>query len=357
MRIGILGAGSVALGTAAYLKQAGHDPALWSPSGKSVEPFEQGLPLVAQGAIELEFIPRIVPDCEQLVRDADALLLCLPGYGHKAVMDAMAPHVRQGQPVIISSHSSFGALYLSQLLAARGVRAPIIVWGTTVVTGSRKAHVVNVVSVRKKVDVAALPHDASEQAIALCTALFGERFVLREGLLAIAVSNLNPQNHLAIALFNMTRMERGETWGQAEHVTPAVGRLIEELDRERLAIAAALGVQVRTVQEHFALSFHVAPASVSEMNQEMYRNGNHAPGPKTAQTRYVLEDVPFGLVATAQLGRLVGTPALLHEAGIALFSAAYGIDFTGMNDLLPALGMQSLSLEQLRVLAHDGAWI
>ncbi len=356
MRVSILGAGGVAFGTAAYLAQAGHSPMLWSPSGKSTQAFQAGEPLVAQGAIELQFQPRIATDCEAAVKDAEVVMLVLPGFGHKAALAAIAPHIRAGQPVIISSHLSFGALYLSQLLVARGVRAPISAWGTTLTTGKKSgATRVHVNTVRKKIDIATVPQSAADDAVALCTELFGDRFVQRDGLLAIAVSNLNPQNHLAIALLNLTRMERAETWGQGENVTPAVGRLIEALDLERLAIAKALGVQVRTVQDHFSLSFHVPPGSVSDMNQQMHRNGNGGFGPTTADSRYVLEDVPFGLVATAQLGRLAGVPAPLHEAGIALFSAAYGRDFTTENDLLPALGMASLSLDQLKALARDGA--
>ncbi|MES2958947.1 MAG: NAD/NADP octopine/nopaline dehydrogenase family protein [Pseudomonadota bacterium] len=356
MRVSILGGGAVAFATAAYLVQAGHDPMLWSPSGKSTESFRGGALLVARGAVEIQFSPRIAVDCAEAVAEADVVMLVLPGFGHKATLDALAPHVREGQPVIISSHLSFGALYLSRLLAARGVRAPIVVWGTTVATATKPNDTqVNVVTVRKKVDVAAVPQRAADEALEICTTLFGDRFVKRDGLLAIAVSNLNPQNHLAIALMNLTRMELGEVWSQAQHVTPAVGRLIEALDLERLAIAEALGVEVRTVKEHFSLSFHVPPASVSEMNQEMFRNGNGGFGPKTAVSRYVLEDVPFGLVATAQLGKLAGVATPLHDAGITLFSAAYGRDFTMVNDLLPALGIDSLSLEQLKALARDGA--
>ena len=43
----------------------------------------------------------------------------------------------------------------------------------------------------------------------MCRDAFGDRFVPRAGLAAIALSNLNPQNHLAIALCNLTRMELG----------------------------------------------------------------------------------------------------------------------------------------------------
>jgi opine dehydrogenase len=355
VRVSILGAGAVACGAAAYLARAGHDPLLWSPSGARTTELASGRPLVARNAIEGSFAVRVASSCADAVADADVVMLALPGYGHRAVLDAAAPHVRDGQPFIISSHLSFGALYLSRLLAARGIRAPVVAWGTTLTTGKQDSTTeVHVGTVRQRVDLATVPESAADAGLALCTELFGDHFVQRDGLLAIALSNLNPQNHLGIALLNLTRMERGETWGQGENVTPSVGRFIEALDRERLAIAAAFGLSVKTVNEHFSLSFHVPLGSVSEMNQEMHRQGRGGVGPKTANSRYVLEDVPFGLLPTVVLGRLAGRPAALHEAGLAIFSAAYGTDFAERNDLLPELGLETLSAAQLQRLARAG---
>lgn len=355
MRVGILGAGAIAYGAAACLANAGHVPILWSPSGKRTAELALGKPLVATNAVQASFVPIVASSCANAVEQADVLLLALPGYAHKAALTAAAPHIREGQPVIISSHMSFGALYLSRLLAARGVQAPIIVWGTTLTTGRQPSMTeVNVATLRQKIDVATVPDSAIDAGHALCTTLFGDRFVKRDGLLAIALSNLNPQNHLGIALLNLTRMERGEDWSQGENVTPTVGRLIEALDLERLAIAKVFGLQVRTVQEHFSLSFHVPQSNVSSMNQEMHRQGRGGTGPKTVNSRYVLEDVPFGLLPTVLLGRLTGTPALLHDCGVSLFSAAYGQDFTQDNDLLPELGLAQMSATQLQGLSRTG---
>jgi opine dehydrogenase len=355
MRVSILGAGAIAYGAAAYLAQAGHDPMLWSPSGNRTVALAAGKPLVATNAIEGTFMPRIAASCADAIQNADAVLIALPGYGHKSVLDAAGAHLREGQPVIISSHTSFGALYLSRLLAARGVHAPIIAWGTTLTTGRQPSPTeVNVATVRQKIDLATVPDSAIDAGHALCTALFGDRFVKRDGLLAIALSNLNPQNHLGIALLNLTRMERGEEWSQGQNITPTVGRLIEALDEERLAIAKIFGLSVRTVREHFSLSFHVPMASVSDMNQEMHRQGRGGVGPATVNSRYVLEDVPFGLVPTILLGRLAGSPATLHASGVALFSAAYGRDLQQDNDLLPELGLERLSVETLQRLMRSG---
>ena len=347
MRVGVAGAGAVALGTAALLHEGGHEPVLWSPSGASTAALREG-PLEATGAIEARFAPGVAEDAAELAR-ADVVMLALPAYGHRAVIEALAPHLRRDQPVIFSSHASFGALHLARLLAARGVSAPIFAWGTTAVTGRRRgAASVAVNTVRAKVDLCALPPDAEPEALHLCTALFGERFVPRAGLLAIQLSNLNPQNHMGIALANMTRMEHGEDWGQGANVTPNVGRLLEALDAERLAIAHALGLEVRTIFQHFSLSFHVPEGPVAEMNAAMHEAGRGGTGPATADSRYVTEDVPFGLWPTVVLGRMAGVPAPLHEAGVRIFSAMYGRDFAAENDLLAALDLEARGLDALR---------
>ena len=354
-KVGIAGAGSIAMGTAALLHANGHEPMLWSPSGKGTAALADGAELIANGAIEAAFRPRLADDAQGLARDNDVLILALPAYGHKAVMDAIAPHVRDTQHVIVSSHASLGAIYLAQSLDRRGVTAAITAWGTTAVTARRQSGTeVRINTVRRLIDLCTVPDRWSQEGLAVCERLFGNRFQPRDGLLAISLSNLNPQNHLGIALGNMTRMERGETWSQGQNVTPNVGRLLEELDRERLAIASALELEVRTIFEHFHLSFHVPVASISEMNQQMHERGNGGIGPATANSRYVTEDVPYGLVATVALGELAGCPATLHDAGTRILSAMYGRDFTAENNLLSALDLHRHDIRDLQRAARIG---
>lgn len=355
MRVSILGAGAIAYGLAAFLAEAGHDPMLWSPSGERTKALAAGGLLKATGAIKASVSVRIAEDCKEAIANAEVVVIALPTYGHKMVMDAAAPHLRDGTPVIISSHSSFGALYLSKQLAQRKISLPIVVWGTTLVTGQQRGPAeIDVATIRQKLDVATLPFNAQEQGFELCTTLFGDRFVKRDGMLAIALSNLNPQNHLGIALLNLTRMEKAEQWSQAGNVTPAVGRFIEALDAERLAIAVRFGIAVRTVEEHFSLSFHVPMDTVSKMNQEMDRQGRGGFGPTTIESRYILEDVPFGLLPTVLLGRMSGSPANLHESGVSIFSAAYGRDLKVDNNILPALGIEAMAKVDFESLCRKG---
>jgi opine dehydrogenase len=351
-RVAVIGTGGIGLGAAALLSERGHDVALWSPTGRGAAAYSGDVPLQAEGRLSGTYRPIVATDCAEAVKDADAVMLAVPGYGHRTVMDALAEHLRPGQPVIISSHMSLGALYLQRRLAARGITAPIAAWATTVTSGRRLPESrVRVSTIRKKVDLTALPVSEIGAMTALCGALFGDRFVPREDLIAVSLSNVNPQNHLGMALCNFTRIERAEQWVNWSGLTPAVGRLIEALDAERLAVAAAFGTPVRTVRDHFHLSFDVPHGPLGEAGAILAAR-DASTGPASLDTRYITEDVPFGLVPSTVLARIAGVAMPLHDAGIAMFSALYGRDFRSENNLLPELALDGLSIRELRALVR-----
>mmetsp|Transcript_28957 Transcript_28957/g.57808 ORF Transcript_28957/g.57808 Transcript_28957/m.57808 type:complete len:584 (+) Transcript_28957:77-1828(+) len=458
LRVGIVGAGSIAFGTSSLLSSMGHDPMVWSPSGRGTQELVKGASrgqqqnngpnmhyeIQSSGALEQKFHVRVASTARELVRSNDNILvIALPVNGHKMVMEKLAPEIikwkleqKSGNAelthIIISSHASLGAVFFMQLLREErrkyleqrpidtaidlgegdyeevdiGIR--ITAWGTTAVTARKiSENSVNVLTIRKSVDFCTVPSDPNELEAAgelkelshkrsdllrdgyqLCTTLFGKRFQYRRGgLLAISLSNLNPQNHLGIVLGNMSRMDpppppppfsscfdqpkpeiSSEPWYQGRNITPNIGRLMEALDRERIEIANALDIEVRTIYQHFSWSFHVPmetpitdddddpsgpslasdkgsavkmrPTTVSEMNQQMhYYAKTDVLGPAVANSRYVLEDVPYGLVLTVILGKLVKRPAVLHESGIRIISAMYGRDFITENNLLEGLGL------------------
>ena len=339
MRVAILGAGAIGLGMAALLCEAGHEAVLWSPSGRSTTGLGDG-PLIATGVLEGSFTPAVASTCAEALAGAGAIIVAAPGNAHRFLIDAAVPHLGTGQTVIFSSHMSFAAIYLRAAGERRGVHPTIVAWGTTVITARRTAlaNEVAIGNIRSQVDLAVLPASESAAGLALCGALFGDRFRDRGSLLAIALSNLNPQNHLAIALCNLTRMERGESWKQYANTTHAVGRLMEALDAERMAAAAACGVAVRSLHEHFRLSFAAEGATMGDMADHLAQAGRDPDGPATLDSRYVLEDVPFGLWPSVRLAQAAGVAMPLHAGGVAIFSALYGRDFPAENDILPAIG-------------------
>jgi opine dehydrogenase len=332
MRIAILGAGAAGRASAAYLLTRGHEPTIWSPSGKSAQALREGA-LVVEGEISGEFRPPIADSAEEALNGAELIMVALPANGHRMVYEEIAQHAAPGQVIVISAQPVLGAFALEDRLRQVGKSNAILAWGTTLLRSRQVgASGVRINTIRKSVDMASLPRDA-EAAVAVCRRAFGDNFDLRPDMIAISLSNINPQAHLALALSNFTRMERGETWGQSENLTSGVARFLEALDRERIAIAQKLGLSVRTMAEHYhrTYGFEIAPLEV--MAADIRTEGAGQLGPTTEQSRYVLEDAPFGLASLIQLGHAVGVDMVLHEAGLAILSALYGRDFNRENDL------------------------
>lgn len=344
MRIAILGAGAVGRANAAYLLTRGHEPVIWSPSGKSAAAFRDG-PLVVEGEIAGEFRPLVADSAEAAMEGAELIVIALPANGHRMVYDEISRHAAPSQVIVINAQPVLGAFALQDRLRQAGKANAILAWGTTLLRSRQVgASGVRINTIRKSVDMASLPMDAAA-AIAVCRAAFGDNFDVRPDMLAISLSNINPQAHLALALTNFTRMERGEAWGQSENLTSGVARFLERLDGERLAIAQKLGLSVRSMAEHYHRTYGFPIAPLDAMAAHIRSEGAGQLGPTTEQSRYVLEDAPFGLASLVRLGHAVGVDMALHEAGLTILSALYGRDFNRESDLQVNLPSVLASLE------------
>ena len=355
MNIAILGAGSIALANAALLADAGHRVTLWSPSGNSTASLGQKFTLAFSGAATGHAIVHAAAEIAIAVADAEVVIISVPAYGHVAVMDACAPYLTAGQVVLVMPMLSLTSLYLSRLLQARSVAVPIVSFGTTVMTARRKRPAeVELLSIRGKLDLAALPVRYTDEAMRIATALYGERFSAQSDTLAVAMVNVNPISHVPLALANLTRIEKGEVWTQYDNMDGAVAKMIVAVDRERLAVAAAFGLAVRSIEEHFHYSFGVPMADLGTQSRAVHTRIGSPTGPVSLDSRYFTEDVPYGLAFYAAMGRVVRVPTPCIDACIALASAACGRDFASENAMIGTLGLDRVSATELSALARDG---
>ncbi len=357
MRVGILGAGAVALAHAVLAAARGHDVALWSPSGKSL-PAPGHFLLSATGAIEGTY--RVQSAClADTIHGAEAVIISLPAYGHVQVMQAAAPHIQDGQPVFVMPSLSLGGLLLVKLLHLRGVVVPVLSVGTTVATARKlpthpDAAAVRLLSVRTRLDVAATPTSATQAMMALASNLFGDCFVPQSDALAIALCNVNPISHVPLALANLSRIEAAEAWTQYDRMTGSTARMIEALDAERLAVARSFGLSVRSIHEHFHHSFGVPIASLDAQARAVHARRGSPAGPTSLASRYLTEDVPYGLAFIAWLARINGVAVPVADGCVALASAALGRDLAAENTLLALAGLEGLSAASLLAVARDG---
>lgn len=357
LKIAILGAGAMGLTLAAIAAAGGHSPVIWSPSGGRGPKPGAPLTLQARGALVGQWPLAHAESAGAAIEGADLVVIAVDAAGHAPVMRAAAAHLSAGQLCIISAAHSMSGLYLDKLLAARGLNdLAVMSWNTSAGTAhSDRPGVVDIRVLRRKIEVSVHPAQAAPAALALCAGLFTAEFTLRPDALAIALlSNCNPVFHVPVCLLNIGRIEKAEPWAPYGETTPAIGRLMEALDAERLAIAAAAGISIHSVNAHFHRSFGIDEAPMAVMNAALHARGRGPKGPRALPHRYLAQDIPFGLVFAARIARALQVPTPTHDATIALADAALGHDHGADNPLFDLLGLAPLSPQALLALARDG---
>ena len=125
-------------------------------------------------------------------------------------------------------------------------------------------------------------------------------------------TNANAMLHVANCVTNAGRIESGDSYKfYAVGVTPAVARLYEAINSERVAVAAALGASVPSLADWFDRVYGVREATLVETCQRLTYNSDgpyQATGtPKSLDHKFITEDVPTGLIPMSALGSSGGS--------------------------------------------------
>jgi len=141
-----------------------------------------------------------------------------------------------------------------------------------------------------------------------------------------------------------------------EGVTEPVGRVTERVDRERLGTAMAFGLRLPPAREVLR-SWYVREALRGTTLAELLSSNPVYEGvlaPRTLTHRFLLEDVPFGLVPVEALALSVNVATPIITALIDLSSELLNRDFRAEGRDLIRLGLIGLEAKEVKQLLDGG---
>jgi opine dehydrogenase len=169
-----------------------------------------------------------------------------------------------------------------------------------------------------------------------------------QSVLQTGFGNVGAILHPTITLMNRERIRSGDAFDfYTDGVTPEVAEVLAAADEERLNIARAFAVPVCSLPEWIASAYgHRADSMLKTVGGNPAYVGIKAPN--TIVHRYLLEDVPTGLIPMLELGRAAGITAptlrkLVDLACSVLEGRAWQWPRT-----LRTLGLEGLSVAQIR---------
>lgn len=355
MKVAVLGSGNGACAIAFEWAQAGHDVSMFDFDGfdDTIGAIAERGGLTSDGELE-GFAPVAYAghDIARVVPGAELVFAVGPAYSNAPFGEACRPHTHAGQIFVVCPGSCAGALVFKQALGLDLADDSVTVAETSTlpyaVRLTAPAHITAYNRLKGGYFAAALPASRTAEVVDLLRSVHAE-LSAASSIWQTTLQNANPVIHPAVTLCNAALIERtgGDFLFYEEGVTAAVGRLIEAVDNERVALGEALGVTVIPDPE-----IGIAQGYQAENN---YSTGySEAPGFRGIKAqpqldyRYLNEDAGFGLVFLTDLGRAVGVPTPTMDAVLQVSSVLMGRDYAAeAARTMAGLGLAGMSAEDL----------
>lgn len=355
----VAGAGNGGLAMAGHLGYMGFQVQLYNRTDEHLNAVRWYGGIDLEGAVEgFGPVHKATSSIRTALDGADVIMIVTPSTAHLPLAEIMAPFLKDGQIVVLNPGRTGGALEFKEALRRSGTdQRPVVVEAQTFVYASRmiNRHRGHIFRVKNGVPVSALPSHMTPDALGVLNQAFPQ-FSAGSNVLATSLENIGAIFHPALTLLNAGWIE--STQGNFEYyiqgVSPAVAKVLQRVDDERMALAQALGVRTVSAREWLYLSYDSPGNSLCEA---IKATSGYAgiKAPSTIQHRYVWEDVPMSLVPMASIGRMLKVPTPAIDLVIDLAQMMSDQDYRSNGRTVQSLGIEGMSVEQIHRLVTDGA--
>jgi len=290
------------------------------------------------------------------IKDARYIMINVPAIGTKHFFNLIMPFLEDGQTVIKWS-ANFSALTFANMLKEKGIKKDITIgeahtmpWGCRLVGPAT----VQIMVWQIKLLLATFPAKHVDRVVDEVKKMYP--VVAGENVLATSLNNLNPIVHPVGTVMNAGWVDTlGKDFslnrlGSTMSIARGIKRVFEEVSN----VANAIGVKMlQYPEEDF---FRKSTIMASDSRAPFDKEGAVAKisGPSSVKSRYIVEDVPYGLVPIAKLARKFNVATPFIDAVIEFASVINQTDYVAQGMSLEELGIADLSKEELLKVLREG---
>lgn len=349
-KIAIIGAGNGGQALAGHLASMGYAVRLYDRSVSRTESLNSRKSIELRGALNLVGkIELATSDIKKIAEDADIIMIATTATAHRQIASQIAPFLKDGQILILNPGRTCGAIEFRKTLEESGCLARVyIAEAQTLIYACRLIEngIVNIIGVKDKVFIAAYPAKDTEVVLDSIKPIF-PCFYPAKNVLQTSFENVGAMFHPAVVLFNAAAIERGNIFYFYRDMTDGLARMIEEADKERLAVAEAYGISPISAFDWVSYAYDGVDGNT--LCERMHNNPAYYEilAPTTIDCRQITEDIPTGIVPLAELGKAANVPTPLFDSLITMCSVLHNVDYKSDGRTLKSLGLDGLSKEEI----------
>lgn len=346
-RVTILGMGHGGTALAADLSLKGHEVTLVKTSDSMHGEHHAHLLETAEvilhesGQARRTKLYKTTDNLAESIRDAEVIVIFIQTSFHEQLLARIFPYLSDDQLILFEP----GYLSTAYLLKLRMPESLTVAEATSSPIDCRIVKPGEIhVSFRNVANhVGIFPRQRRKRGLQLLND-FGFDWIELSSPIEAALHNPNLIVHTVGAIMSIPRIEytNGDYWMYREVFTPTVWNLVEALDAEKMAILNELGFDSLTYVEACRQRNSLDQSRDAKEVFFDYAQNSSVAGPSEVSSRYIVEDVPEGLVLMESLGSLLGIKTPVSSSLIELSSAALATDFRANGRNVERLGRENL---------------
>jgi opine dehydrogenase len=356
MKIAVLGGGHGSYAAAADLSDQGHEVRLWGRNEVALAELlgRQTITLKDFRGARDVILSLVTTQIGAAVDQADLIVVPTPAFAQEDIANALAPHLKDGQ-VIFLPPGTFGSYAIMKTLRAAGCVVDIAIGETGTLPYLARKHGTTQVAVTTRatrLPTGIFPAIRSEYASGIIARAYPSIEVIEDALSG-ALMNAGPIIHPPLILMNAGPLEHFDRWDiHNEGTQPAIRRVTDVLDGERIAVREALGYQ----PYHFPLRDHYTTNQwmYGDAHNRLVDSGDWREKIVLTQHRYMLEDIHYGLAFLVSVAEWANVPAPTAKALLSLASAVCGSDLRHGPRTLESLGLAEMSEAEIKHMLRTG---
>jgi opine dehydrogenase len=354
-KIAVLGAGNGGQALSAHLAMMGNSVRLYElpDFADKLSPIQKAKGVKLTGAINgFGKLEAVTSNMKEALEGAKIVYIVVPSFGQMPIVAEAVPYLEEGSTVIFIP-GNFGSLEAANYMGEKRTALNVTLGETDTLPYACRAvepGVVNVWGLKKSIAVSAFPGERTNAMINDIQEYFPIPLRAAKNVLEIGFSNMNMIVHPTTVLLNAGRIEStgGDFRFYTDGVTPSVGKLQELMDKERLQIARAYGLNLLSAIEWIKTAYPVEGESIYELlaKNPVYA-GHGSDAPKEIRHRYLTEDIPNLLVPLADFAETANVETPIIDSIITLCSALLDEPFKETGRNLKKLGLDGLEVKDL----------
>ncbi|MDE2361837.1 MAG: NAD/NADP octopine/nopaline dehydrogenase family protein [Hyphomicrobiales bacterium] len=358
MQIAVLGGGNGSFAAAADLTLAGHDVRLWRRDRAAADDHRAAggsITLVDGKGRRAAKLALVTSDLAEALADAQLTICPTPAFAQGEIAAALARCLRPGQVVFLPP-GTFGSYIFARACHEAGVRDVCFAETGTLPWLARKQgpYDIRISGRGVRLPTGVFPRVKAAYALDVIGRAFPGAILPCGDALSGALMNAGPVIHPPLITMNAGPIEHFERWDiHKEGTQPAIRRVTDQLDAERIAVREAFGYG----PPHFPLADHYARRQwmyETDSHDTLTDSGDWRERIVLTRHRYMLEDVKIGLSFLVSMGELAGAPTPLARSFLSVGSAIVGEDFAKTGRTRETLGLGAMSKAELQVLLDKG---